>query len=615
MGKRRKKKKVSSSTKDDVGKALIEYHQIPFALFHKELKAQGYNSSDNHQIARSFWNVVPPGAYDPFEAKPLLETYSEVLEREIKVSLSRHSIAYWLHSYRRLFPGGTGDNPKSQTILIVRGTLEAAVQKYAKSEVCSGVGFSKDLAVKDIFNGILMHPKLETLGEHLRLHNQLVLTDFDVHALRELYELEKLAYQIWRVGATLRIVGKGAGLIVDPSHPGGFYDSRSNELDELVQRYDSRLRGFSASSTGTSFNGSPGANTKGTIFLGKYNVEAIEVSHFARFFDRFGLKLTNDFPTNFIWAPFNMGRYCKAHLPFSAAFRDRHGVALEWLFATVGALLWRIFVLWREDPYAILRHFQRAYEGPYLREYIEREIRYFLNAAIGWLDLPIKSDEVNVPKTISFLELTKEKQANINLRTRGPMSLLLPYAEDRLFIDYCWIPEFLYNLFFGVTPTDQNFKGDALEEIVRQDGSALPTGPCKAVSGEERQIDAAFALDNVLVIAECKAFARSFGVDLGDSRAIGYRNERIQEALKEVDSKARWLASNPRGTNYDITKFKVILPIAITPFVEYLSSLSPFYWLAEHLPRVMTPDELSDAMEKKQFGSISVVHPHAVFVK
>jgi hypothetical protein len=291
MGKRRKKRKALPPQGLGTQKVLLEYHQLPFALFHKDLEKLGYDGFRHHDIAQSFWNIVPPGIYDSLQAKPILEKYSEVLEREIGTALAKHSIAYWLHAYRRLFPGPMGDNAQPHTVQIVRSTLESAIPKYGKSELCSGVGFSAEVSSDAIFKGILCHPRFKPLRDHLRLNNQLVLTDFDVNSLRELYELEKVAYQIWRVGATLRIVGKGAKLVVDSSHPGGFYDARSEELDRLVKSYDGRLGEVGASSTGTTYDASPRGQTNGTVFLGRYNTSSVKVSEFEKIFASFGPKL------------------------------------------------------------------------------------------------------------------------------------------------------------------------------------------------------------------------------------------------------------------------------------------------------------------------------------
>jgi hypothetical protein len=62
---------------------------------------------------------------------------------------------------------------------------------------------------------------------------------------------------------------------------------------------------------------------------------------------------------------------------------------------------------------------------------------------------------------------------------------------------------------------------------------------------------------------------------------------------------------HPKGTNYDITGFSDILPIVVTPFVEYIPSLKSYYWLSKELPRVMTPAELKKALENETFSAIT----------
>lgn len=110
MGKRRKRKKQTSQHSASRGatKLFLEYYQPAFVLFHQDLEKMGYDAFTPHEIARSFWNVVPPGEYHPLNAKPLLEKYLEVLEARLAEALGHHSIAYWLRSYRRVFPGHAG---------------------------------------------------------------------------------------------------------------------------------------------------------------------------------------------------------------------------------------------------------------------------------------------------------------------------------------------------------------------------------------------------------------------------------------------------------------------------------------------------------------------------
>jgi hypothetical protein len=63
-----------------------------------------------------------------------------------------------------------------------------------------------------------------------------------------------------------------------------------------------------------------------------------------------------------------------------------------------------------------------------------------------------------------------------------------------------------------------------------------------------------------------------------------------------VEEKARWLAERPIGKNYNVTGFRRILPIAVTPFVEFIPGTESWFWLTQELPRVLTPWELQEAL-------------------
>lgn len=102
-----------------------------------------------------------------------------------------------------------------------------------------------------------------------------------------------------------------------------------------------------------------------------------------------------------------------------------------------------------------------------------------------------------------------------------------------------------------------------------------------------------------LVIAECKAVGRSIGYDRGNPEAIKYRQTNVVEkALAEADEKAKWIAKHPVGTNYDISQYKGIVPVGISPFVEWIPSLDSHFWLRDGVPRVMTPHEFGDLLSK-----------------
>lgn len=589
---------------------LTGYYQFVFALLHKVLGETGFNIETPHPICKSFWQIVPPGEYSPKKARPIVLKYKEVVEKELEQILSRHSVAYWLHAYRRLFPGPAGIDKRPHTIALVRGTFEAAIQKYGKMELCRGVGFSNEVDEKSILDGMLMAPEFKPMRENLKKHPQLVLTKFGCEQLRELYDLEKLAYEVWRCAAALRILGKGAPLIV-PSGPVYFHkssepiespvyfsDNRSDELDQLVSIYDKRLGGFSASATGTIFEEKEDASN---ILLPVYNVES--------------LPLTDEFIPNFFWVPFNLKRYFKVHEPFGDAFENKYGLPLAWIGAVIDALRARAFQGWQNTGYLRGFHYwQHAYEGPYLLNDIINEIREFLPSAVRHMEFGIDADDIDISGVINFLGLNEKKRKIIDPLLIGPHSIFLPLNNKSFFIDYAWIERILYNLFFGVNPVNQNFKGEILEKIVHRNSSALPTGPCCSLDGTRRQIDAAFEIEDVLIIVECKAVGKSFGFERGDFEAVAYRNRIIETALQAIDEKGRWLAANHVGKNYNIQKFKKILPIVVTPFIEYIPSLNLHYWLSEDLPRVMSPRELQKALEKGIFKEIAMRSPNSIFV-
>jgi hypothetical protein len=240
----------------------------------------------------------------------------------------------------------------------------------------------------------------------------------------------------------------------------------------------------------------------------------------------------------------------------------------------------------------MIRHWQRAYDAPSNRKNIIDTIIRF--RSIGCRILGISENQITkkkVESAIDFWTLPVSREKDIELIYSGPHYIFLPF-EDYLFTDYAWILRRLYDLFHGINIPDQNFKGLALETAVQSNKSILPTNPCKSITGEERQIDFACEVDDCLIIAECKAVSRSIGFDRGDPKAIQYRTDMVvNKSLTEADEKANWLAKNPTGRNYDIKSYRKILPVGISPFVEFIPSFEKKYWINKELPRVMTPEE------------------------
>ncbi len=587
-----------------------DYYIRPFVLFHVQLEKEGYQIETPHPIRSRFWGLLPPREYSAMEGRPLLFSYLRSLEENVAAIVEKQSLGYWLHLYRRLAPLPIGRDKKPTTVALVRVALEAAIQKYAKSEPCDRIGIGGDIPLSKVLRGLLVAPDFGLEREIIEKASQLVLTDFGPIELREFYDLEKLAYEIWRTSAMLRITGKGAGIAVQDDD---LFDTRSEELNRLVTIFDERRRSPSVSAKGIVYDvNEADSHAGGTVFLPTYNVGRITTDDLRPFFERvYNLHVPSPIELNFIWYPEDLRAFRDAHFPFAEVFREEHGVMLDAVLVIIAALCYRVFFSWGNTGGAAIFHYwQRAYEGPYLRSFVLDEIEAWLPEGAGILGVdPGMFNSADVHKGFEYLELKVQDRSGIDLAYPGPHYMFLPYGSDRVFIDYAWVGRRLYDFFLGLNLPDQNFKGAALERVVRFKESVLPIGPCKSTSGQEKQVDAAFAIGRRLVIVECRAVGKSVAFDRGDPQAIGYRNQLLERTLGDIDAKARWLADNPVGANYDIRGFEEILPVGASPFVEYIPSLDSRYWVNPKLPRIMTPVELRDALED---GTIAAASPNVI---
>jgi hypothetical protein len=584
---------------------MLDYYQRPFLLLHQEVDRIYPNYQEfavPHSIRNRFWQLVPPGEYSPEKGRAFLSSYLTTVESELAKQIKGLSLAYCLHLYRRLAPGPIGQDLQPRTIGLTRAILEAAIQKYARFQLCNKIAESATVPIKKVLGGLLMVPEFEAERNIVTQSNQLVLTDFTNTDMLDFYELERLAYEIWRTAAALRTTGKGAPLIVcDP--PDCFGDDRSPELDFLVTNYDQRLdkSGSSRSASGVVFSDEDEMSAAGFVFLPIYNLGGVTSKDYKELLSKiYRVKLKSNFTYNFVWIPFNLAEYRKAHLPFAASFYGKYGVSLDAVLAVVAALLLRVFYIWQQTGIGAFTKFhQRAYEGPCRKKFILDQITLFIPVACKTLGIhksAISSEEIK--NAIEFWELDVSNRTDIDLAYSGPHHLFLPIQNDQFFIDYAWIFRRLYDLFVGVWMPDQNFKGNALENAIRKGKSILPFKPCRTSAGEERQIDYAVARGSHLVIAECKAVGTSIAFDRGDPQAIKHRTDNVVElALSQIDAKAAWLATHPVGTNYDITAYDYILPVAVSPFVEFIPSQDTRYWVSKDIPRVLTPEEFEHLID------------------
>ena len=114
-----------------------------------------------------------------------------------------------------------------------------------------------------------------------------------------------------------------------------------------------------------------------------------------------------------------------------------------------------------------------------------------------------------------------------------------------------------------------------------------------------KEIDISFGVGSMLFICELKCIARSWAYERGETEALKYRQGKLENALNECEGKVEWLVQHPIGQNYAVPhEITHVIPVVISPFVEYIWSRSSRYWLTTAIPRVCTPDELVSVKEE-----------------
>jgi hypothetical protein len=204
-----------------------------------------------HTKRHLYWGSIPSKVYGHDESEKLVYAYLDTVTKEIEKIVSSRSRMYWLHLSRRVLPDTSGNDKSNITISITRRILDAAYQKYGLDKFCDSIGSASRDNISHVLDGLLLLPGYRYEKEMLfQTLGQIVLTKFNSGNYIEYFELEKLAYEVWRCGAALRILGKGANLVVDHDNNELFLDDRSSELDELLINYDNRREPFLASKKG-----------------------------------------------------------------------------------------------------------------------------------------------------------------------------------------------------------------------------------------------------------------------------------------------------------------------------------------------------------------------------
>lgn len=580
------------------------YHSNAFLHFHNKGR-QSLASSNNYR--KDFWSKVGNGIFEAEAALDHLKTYKLFLENTFQEIIQPYSVAYWLHVSRRILPNTMGDDKRPETIIICRNIINAAIQKYGQLVSCNTLRMSNEIEIKDTFKGLFLTPEF---SQDRKLFTeappQLVLTEFDEVSLLQYYDLEHLAYEIWLAGAKSRIVAKGASLVVNLNVSQILFDDRNADLAWLTTNFDKRTSGVMASATGTVFT-FPDVGNSGEVLLttvlaerkGDYFIDPVT--------EHVGLNFQKGQFPNFSFYTLDIKTYLAVHVEFAQDFKNKWQATLAYVIAVLADLTLALNyeIINDKNINVVGNAISRAYRLYDLQEF-KAGITMNWQLTMQHLGIDLVENKSEIEKAIEFLSLTETSRKTIFLDSFGPLKVFLPaHKEDQVLVDHSVIGEILFNLFAGLPLKDRNFKGELLERALKVIPSYLPTTECKGLDGSSKQVDYSISKEDILVLAECKAVARSFGVFGGQATALEHRLRNvIHKGLDDVDAKVQWFIKHPKGTNYDLSKFKYIVGVAISPFPEFMPSRDDRYWLNDNLPRVLTISEFESFIAADLHGTI-----------
>lgn len=598
--------------------AVLPYHLPVYAKYLNQIRGntEMMRNQERYRIQQAHFQLIPyPQTYLGNTAENLLESYLQRIEERIKETLGPHQILYWFHVYRRLAPYNTFQNEQITTVGLYRKTLEIAFLKYGRKSWGNDMTFGKDAKPEEIMSGI---PHREC--DFRPSPQELYVTKFDLEDFVQLLNVEALAHEFYHCTASLRRVYKGGELYIE--RPGVFTVAHDEETEYLIGNYDERLpKGSSSTMVGVPFD-LPSPDSQGLpVFIPQYNIASIEYDRFI--LNRIQVASIEGLPKyvpNFNLIPFDIRIFYEDHKAIASQIEGVLGFSYEALMQFLTSLLFRLYLLMKDNPRAEYGIMQQGYTAIHDFSFFVNDIYRGLGVARKVLGSEAKVSLKEIKKVVSYLTYTETDYENLSLWTRGPERLFIPFKKNRYWVNYESFNNILYSMFHGLGIME-DFKGPALERFLRKRLSRIPGvnewefhKRLIYSDTKKREIDYSFVFKDILFVCECKAVNRSVDFERGKGKALEFRKQRLQGGLEQVDDLVDWLSTHKTGRNYKIPdSVNIICPIVVSPFTEYVWSRDPELWLTDDIPRILTPDEVQGFLKR---GHIKQVYrrPYVEYV-
>lgn len=555
----------------------------------------------------------------------IFRNYLDVIEQRIAEIVHRHSPSFWFHLHRRLRPMLAKfheDKTDDTTVLLVRRIAELAYAKHGDLDRSDDLGPIARTRLETFLDGAWYEATARALGSKLKAKKQyqaikrtqqVVMTDFRVSDLCDVFGVEGLCYEYWWVSAVMRAIGKGSIVKWDATGVPSlrYKDTGVNPL--CFDFYDQRN-----AEKGGGFQTRLGTWIDEAEKPEKIDATRREQIHFAQFTPNPDLK---EYPiwnrqtksigrgygaTNFGIGTFSLASFKSENGFMAEPFKKKHGVELDavlfavWaasFFGTYSGLISRLPTAEQRVDRTMSNWSNLLFRGYSIVSYNQNQLA---KEAVWWakqlkLERIFSIDEAR--EGIEFISLNSAAQKNIGLWSGGKRPILIP-SMNALMIDLAAVIPFLYTIFFGLKKVPQ-VGGETFENSVR---TALRTrkfdicmqGELHWPSGNPREVDAGVRIGSRLLLIECFSYELPLDYEVGKPSVFEKRKAFIRDKVDQAQTLAERIAKEPKGTNFDVSWAEVIDWRVVSPFVEFAWHLNEPLFDEAGLPRVLQVRELMD---------------------
>jgi len=552
------------------------------------------------------------------------ECAKQVLDEiEVKLAgiLSKHSVFYWHHLYRRTGvylnrPDGEQRDPT--TVLLTREIVELAIQRYGKLTAIKDFGYITEHPIDDVLGGWMVKGALDFkkendwfnidqfLNGHKELH-QVILLTFDENDFNNLFRAQAYAYEYWKVTALLRAIGKGAGieLLAD----GHLKHHVPNDFWWLINSFDQRNEVIKPSSD---IKGNWMFSSDEKHFDSSTDLTLPVMNASRKLSEKFGIA------TNFNLSGYSTEQFLTA----TSTVTDRAEKELGFSLENLMSVLWALSLLkiatsgyqasskHEAKTICLAAEFNLAQRGYSVFRGTVETLANTLKAHASQAERKNFPELEILVRILKYLTLTKRNQKHTSLWSRGPVKILKP-TTDGFLIDTAQILPLLLNIgaMWRLNTQENRVRGSFFEATFRD---ALKTLGCNVFhkdifhadfgNGKEAvgEIDAAVSFDSVLYLFECYSSETPLDLKISKPQKLKQRIEgssekKFKDGLKyKLDQAlgiAEFLNNNKVGMNYDFSEVTQIIPIVVSPFVEWIWEKSDKLWIDDDTPRIMAADE------------------------